>query len=244
MNTRHKKLRISNLTIHAVKKDIKNMHLGVYPPTGRVRVAAPLSTSDETITMFVATKMPWIRRQQRRFIGQDRESRREYVSGESHFLFGRRYLLDVIPTDETPRVEIRKMTHIDMRVRPGTSWNRKRALLDSFYRAELRKLIPDMLGKWERRLGVKVANVGIKRMKTKWGSCNSTDKRIWLNLELAKTPRRCIDYVVVHELTHLLERHHSDRFIGIIRSALPNYEHDKALLNRGPLGHFEWKCTP
>jgi predicted metal-dependent hydrolase len=244
MNTEKKRLRVSNLMVQAVKKDIKNIHLGVYPPTGRVRVAAPLSTSDETITMLVASKMPWIRRQQRRFLEQEREAPREYVSGESHFFLGRRYLLNVTISDGAPKVEIRRMTHIDMKVKPQMNTKERRALLDSFYRAELRKLIPDMAGRWERKLRVKVEDVRIRRMKTKWGSCNAIDKHVWLNLELAKTPLRCIDYVLVHELAHLMERHHSDKFVEIIRSALPNYEHDKALLNRGPLGHFEWKCDP
>lgn len=242
MNTRNKKLKVSNLMIQTVKKDIKNIHLGVYPPTGRVRVAAPLSTTDDTITMLVASKMPWIRRQQRRFLAQERETPREYVSGESHFFLGRRYLLNVTPIDGTPRVEIRRMTRIDMKVRPNTSHDQKRALLDSFYRSELRKMIPGMLDKWERKLDVRTEDVRIRRMKTKWGSCNSVEGRIWLNLELAKTLPRCIEYVIVHELTHLIERHHSDRFTEILSSALPNHRHDKALLNRGPLGHFEWKC--
>jgi len=136
------------------------------------------------------------------------------------------------------------MTHIDMKVKLRMNRNQRRALLDSFYRAQLRKLIPGMLGRWERKLGVKAEEVRIKRMKTKWGSCNSIDKCVWLNLELAKTPLRCIDYVLVHELAHLLERVHSDKFVEIVRSALPSYEHDRALLNRGPLGHFEWKCNP
>lgn len=231
------------MVVETVNKNIKNIHLGVYPPTGRVRVAAPLSTSDETITMLVASKMHWIRRQQRRFLEQERETAHEYVSGESHFLLGRRYLLNVTISNETPRVGIRTMTHIDMKIRPMMNRNQRRSLLDSFYRAELRRLIPGMLDRWERKLGVKAEDVRIKRMKTKWGSCNSVDKRVWLNLELAKAPQRCIDYVLVHELAHFLERLHSDKFVEIVRSALPNYEHDKALLNRGPLGHFDWKCN-
>ena len=243
MNTRNKKLKVTNLMIQTVKKDIKNIHLGVYPPAGRVRVAAPLSTSDETITMLVASKMPWIRRQRRRFIEQERETRREYASGESHYFLGRRYLLKVTATNEAPKVEIRRMTHIDMRIRPGMNWNQRRDLLDSFYRTGLKRLTPDIVGRWEKKLGVKAEDVRIRRMKTKWGSCNSAERRIWLNLELAKASLPCMNYVVAHELTHLLERHHSDRFVELLNSVLPHYEYYRALLNRGPLGHFEWKCT-
>ena len=201
-----------------------------------------MDTSDETIQMFVSSKMPWIRRQQRKFLQQDRETRREYVTGESHYFLGRRYLLDVNLTETTPGVEIRRNTHINLNVRPGMESRQRGAVLEAFYRRELKKLVPGRVSRWGNRLGVEVNEVRIKKMKTKWGSCNAENRRIWLNLELAKAPSRCIDYVIIHEMIHLLEPRHSKRFAEILRSVCPNFEQDKAILSAGPLGYFEWKC--
>src|SRR5437867_4091305 len=150
MNTRNRKLRVSNLLIDAVKKDIKNMHLGVYPPTGRIRVAAPLATSDDTIRLFVVSRMPWIKRQQLRFLNQEREMRREYVTGESHYFFGKRHRLNVTLSNTGPKVEIRKMTQIDLNVKPKMTTQQRGVVLEAFYRAELRKHIASLLGKWQK----------------------------------------------------------------------------------------------
>ena len=162
-----------------------------------------MDTSDETIQIFVSSKMPWIRRQQRKFLQQDRETKREYVTGESHYFLGRRHLHDVNLTETTPGVEIRRNTHISLNVRPSMESRQRVAVLEAFYRRELKKLVPGRVSRWENRLGVEVNEVGIKKMKTKWGSCDAENRRIWLNLELAKAPSRRIDYVIIHEMIHI-----------------------------------------
>jgi predicted metal-dependent hydrolase len=243
LNTSKRKLRVSNLTIEAVKKDIRNMHLGVYPPRGRVRVAAPLQIKDEAIRLFVASKVPWIKKQQSAFQHQERETRRQYVPGESHYSLGKRYRLNVIRTDERPRVMIQRTAYIDMYVTPGMTVRQRGTVLDTFYRRELRKRTGTMLERWQQKLGVQVNEVRIRRMKTKWGSCDPNNRRVWLNLELAKKPLNCIDYVLVHELIHIVEKRHSKRFLSLLKTAMPNFEQYKEELNSGTLGHFTWKCT-
>jgi predicted metal-dependent hydrolase len=188
MNTETNTLQVRNLDVETIKKDIKNIHLGVYPPNGRVRVAAPLKTTDEAIELLVISKIPWIKKQQSKFIKQKRQTKREYVSGESHYFFGKRYLLNVLNTKDKPRIEIKRTKHIDLYVKEKTDFKKKEKIIENFYRAEIKKLIPDLLEKWEKILGINVNEVRIKKMKTKWGSCNPKDKRIWLNLELAKKP--------------------------------------------------------
>lgn len=220
------------------------MHLGVYPPNGRIRVAAPLKTSDEAIRLFVISRIPWIRRQRLRFTRQERQTKREYVSGESHYLFGKRYRLNVIHANVRPKIEIRKMTHIDMYTKLGATAQQRAAMLDRFYRSELRKRFSSLIERWPRKVGVMVNEVKIKKMKTRWGTCNPKDKRVWLNLELAKKSLHCIDYVFVHELVHLVENGHSERFIRILESVLPNWERQREELNEGPLGYSEWECVP
>jgi predicted metal-dependent hydrolase len=242
MSTRTSKMRVSNLMVDTVKKDIKNMHLGVYPPQGRIRVAAPLKTSDDAIRFFVISRMPWIKQQQQKFSNQERESPREYVSGESHYFLGRRYRLNVISTNERPKVEIRRTTHIDLCIRPSTTVQKRKAIFDEFYRSELRKVIQALVKRWEGKVGFQVSEVRIRKMKTRWGTCNAKDRRIWLNLELAKKPLQCIDYVFAHELGHLSEKRHSRRFIQFLDSVLPNWEQHKAELSKDILGHFTWDC--
>ncbi len=243
MSTRTGRIHISNLMIDTVKKDIKNMHLGVYPPNGRVRIAAPLRTSDETIRLFVISRMPWIKKQQLKFLRQERESPREYVTGESHYFLGKRYRLNVIPSDGRPKVEIRRKTHVDLHVKANTTTEQRRTVFDEFYRSELKKLIAGLVDRWEQKVGVHVREVKIRRMKTRWGTCNDEDKRVWLNLELAKKPLHCIDYVFVHELVHLIEKHHTKRFLQLLELAMPNWEHHKAELNEGVLSYFTWECN-
>lgn len=241
MTTKTRKIYVSNLVINAVKKDIQNIHLGVYPPNGRIRVAAPLNTSDEVIRLFILSKMPWIREQQLKFLQQERQSQREYVAGESHYVFGRRYRLNIIYTEDKPRIEIKRKTHIALHIRPDTPTIQREKIFDKFYRAELSKLIPSLLERWKKKLNVQVDEVRIKKMKTKWGSCNPKDKRIWLNLELAKKSIQCINYTFVHELIHLIEKNHTERFIQIFQSTLPRWELHKDELNRQPLGYSHWK---
>lgn len=233
-------IRIGNITVDVVRKDIKNMHLAVYPPTGRVRIAAPRLTKDEAIRLFAVSKIGWIKRHQRNFQKQERLSPREYKERESHYFQGRRYLLRVKDTNGAGYVDLKGKTYLDLYVKPGSTEPYKRDILDAWYRENLKQILPKMVGHWEEKLGVQVAFCGIKKMKTKWGSCNIERRRIWLNLELAKKPIQCLEYILVHEMVHLLERHHNDRFTAILERNLPNWRQLKEELNRIPVSHADW----
>ncbi|MFC1486936.1 M48 family metallopeptidase [Thermoproteota archaeon] len=240
MVTKENLTKIADMDVQTVRKDIKNMHLGVYPPNGRVRVAAPLETTDEKIKLLVLSKMAWIKRNQAKFRNQERETRREYVSGESHFFMGKRYLLNVIHTNLKQKIVTTRNSHIDMIIRPKTSQKKREELLNTFYRSELKKQIPPLLEKWEKITGVKVNEFRIKRMKTKWGSCTPEHKRIWFNLELAKKTLHCLEYVLVHELTHIVEKNHTEKFKLLMYSFMPKWAQYKEELNSGKIGHFTW----
>ena len=240
MNTKKTRTIICDLEIETVKKDIKNIHLAVCPPNGRVRVAAPLKTTDEAIKQLIISKMPWIKKQQTKFAFQERQTKREYISGESHYFLGNRYRLNLIQTADKPGIEIKSKTRITMYVKPKASIEEKQQLMDALYRSELKKIIPSLIGKWQEIMGLHAREVKIKKMKTKWGTCNPKCGRIWLNLELAKKPVRCIEYVLVHELTHLKEKHHNEHFQLLLRAYLPQWEQSKQELNSRILGYAEW----
>lgn len=227
---------IGGITVEVVRKRIKNLHLGVYPPEGRVRVAAPLRIKDEAIRLAVVGKLGWIKRQRAKFAGQPRQSRREMVNGESHYFMGRRLRLRVHERNAPPSVALRGIAALDLYVRPGSDTRQREAVLLSWYREQLRVGIPPLLKLWQPKLGVRAADWGIKKMKTKWGSCNTSAKRIWLNLELAKKPERCLEYIVVHELAHLLHRNHGSEFLGVLDQHLPNWRRIRNELNATPLG--------
>jgi predicted metal-dependent hydrolase len=239
IETRH--LTVSGIRVEVVRKDIKNLHLGVYPPQGRVRVAAPLVISDEAVRLAVIDKLGWIKRQRARFAEQPRQSQREMVNGESHYFLGQRYRLRVHELDAPARVAVRGIASIDLFVRPGTSAAQREAVLLHWYRDQLKALIPPLLEKWQPILGVQASHWGIKKMKTKWGSCNPSAHSVWLNLELAKKPVLCLEYIVVHELVHLLERNHSDRFTALMDGFMPNWRVCRETLNSGVLGHEVWE---
>ena len=236
------KLKTSDLQIEIVRKDIKNIHLGVYPPDGRIRVSVPLATSDETLRIFLITKSSWIKKQKGIFSKQERQTKREYVSGESHYIFGKKYQLTVKNSEAKQEIKITKKKSIELTVKSKTTIYQKQVMFEKFYRGELEKIIPKLLEKWEKKVGVKVKEVRIKKMKTKWGTCNTKDKRIWLNLELAKQPFHCIDYLFVHELVHFKERKHSERFLQLLEKAYPKWRQSKEELNQGILSYFEWGC--
>jgi predicted metal-dependent hydrolase len=231
---------ISDISIDVIRKNIKNLHLSVYPPTGRVRVAAPLSIDDETIRLFAISKLGWIKRHQRNFAAQDRQSPRQYLDRESHYFEGKRYLLRVTERDAPPKVDLKTTTHIDLGVRPNTTTEQCQNILNAWYRAQLKLKVPTFIEKWEKKLNVQLNDWGIKQMKTKWGTCNIEDKRIWINLELAKKPVHCLEYIVVHEMMHLLERYHNDRFQLLMDKHLPHWKFYKDELNRLPVNHGEW----
>lgn len=240
MTTEHKNLSVGGIRVEVVRKDIRNLHLGVYPPDGRVRVAAPLVVSDEAVRLAVIDKLGWIKRQKARFQEQPRQSEREMVSGESHYFLGRRYRLRLHEQNVPPRVALRGLASLDIFVRPGSDREQREALLLRWYREQLRALIPGLLAKWQPILGIEVEYWGIKKMKTKWGSCNVAARRIWFNLELAKKPAECLEYILVHELVHLLERSHNDRFRDLMSQYLPSWQSCRELLNNAPLGHERW----
>ena len=231
---------VGNISIDVVRKDIKNLHLGVYPPNGRVRIASPLKIDDEAVRLFAISKMAWIKKHQLKFEAQQRQSERQFVSGESHYYKGNRYLLNVIYHNAAPKVEIRNKTYIDLYVRVGSTLEQREKVLTEWYRRQLKDQIPSLIDKWQKIIGIKVNDWGIKKMKTKWGTCTIASCRIWLNLELAKKPEHCLEYIIVHEMIHLIERNHTDRFVAYMNKFMPQWHLYKEELNRSMLSHEIW----
>lgn len=231
---------LGKFTADVELKDIKNIHLSVYPPTGRVRIAAPSRMDLETIRIFAISKLGWIKKQQTKLNNQEREAPRDFVSRESHYYLGKRYLLKIVESESKPCVSINHNSLL-MYVKPAHDIKHKQNLLQEWYRENLKAIVPEYISKWEGKMQVTVAEFGIKKMKTKWGTCNRDERRIWINLELAKKPLECLEYIVVHEMVHLLERHHNDRFISYMNKFLPQWREYKEELNRLPISHVEWK---
>jgi len=240
MATERRRVSVGGVTVEIVRKDIRNLHVGVYPPSGRVRVAAPLRLDDDAVRVAVVSRLGWIRRQQSAFAQQDRQSLREMVTGESHYFRGRRYLLDVIDHQGRASIRLANNTTMELRVGPGADRDRRANALEKWYRSRLREQIPALLARWERRTGVTVDDVRIRKMKTRWGSCRAEVSRIWLNLELAKKPPSCLEYVLVHEMVHFLERHHTERFRELMDEMMPAWRLARDELNRAPLAHEDW----
>jgi predicted metal-dependent hydrolase len=240
MGTDAHQITVGGIEVQVVRKAIKNLHLGVYPPNGRVRVAAPIGVSDDAVRLTVIGRLGWIRRQKARFEGQARQSAREMVSGESHYCLGRRYRLRVIEHNGPGQVLQRNNAILELRVHRGANTASRKRLLHRWYREHLRSVVPALLAKWEAVLGVHAAAWGIKQMKTKWGACNVEARRLWLNLELAKKPVSCLEYLIVHELTHLRERHHNDRFVALMDQHYPTWRRRRDELNAAPLAHETW----
>ncbi len=234
-------LDLGGTAVDVVQKRIKHLHIGVYPPCGRVRVSAPLRLDREAVRLAVLSRLAWIRRKQAAFAGQERQSEREFVTGESHYFEGHRYRLDVVPAGGRPPVVLANNTVMSLRIRPGADRAEREAVLDRWYRRELRARLPALLEKWEARIGVQAAVVRIRKMKTRWGSCNTRTGDISLNLELMKKPASCLEYVLVHELVHLIERSHNARFRQLMDRHLPQWRAQRDLLNRAPLTHSRWE---
>jgi predicted metal-dependent hydrolase len=228
-----------DITADVVLKDIKNIHLSVYPPSGRVRISAPSRMRLDTIRVFAVSKLSWIKQQQKRLREQERESPREYLDRESHYFWGKRYLLRVIEEDAAPSVEL---THSRMllRVRPGTDDKKKHAIVETWYRRQLKDAVLPLIARWQPLMGVKVERFFVRRMKTKWGSCNHSAHTIRLNTELAKKPRECLEYIVVHEMTHVLQSTHNARFVTLMDQCLPQWRFYRDQLNRLPVSHEDW----
>ncbi len=232
------KISVDDITIHVKRKDIKHIYLSLQPPYGRVRISAPKGMDDEAVRSFAVSKLSWIKRHRARFKKQKRRSPQEYISGEGHYFKGKRYVLNVIyQSPPLPnQVKIRSEKYLDLYVRKGSHKEQRKRVLKEWYREQLKKMIPDLIEKWESKIGVKINEWGVKLMKTKWGSCNITDKRVWVNLELAKRRPLCLEYILAHELVHFLEPHHNHRFAAYMDQFLPDWKSLNEELNRFSLG--------
>lgn len=230
---------LGDFAVDVVQKDIKNIHLSVYPPTGKVRISAPLHIDLDTIRVFAITKLEWIKRQQQKLREQARETPREYLDRESHYVWGKRYLLKVIEKDAAPEIDL-KHNKMLLQIRPGTGDGKKQEILEAWYREQLKEVVPLLIAKWEPLMDVKVERFFVQRMKTKWGSCSSGSNSIRLNTDLVKKPPECLEYIVVHEMTHLLEPTHNSRFIALMDQFMPKWRFYKEELNRLPVRHESW----
>lgn len=232
-------IQIGDLVVDVIFKEIKNLHLSVHPPTGRVRIAAPKRMKLDTIRVYAISKIGWIKKHQKKLQDQERETPREYLDRESHYVWGKRYLLKVIEVEQVPAIELRH-NQMALTIRPKSGQQKREAIVSAWYREEVRKASLPLIEKWEKQLGVKASQCYIQRMKTKWGSCNPHTHSIRLNSDLGKKPRECLEYIIVHELMHLLEPSHNARFISLMDQFMPNWRHYKEELNRIPLSHVEW----
>lgn len=233
-------IQLGEIAISVTRKNIKHVHLSVHPPSGRVTMAAPLATRSEVARAYAVSKLGWIRGQQAKLRGQARETPRQFVERESHYLWGRRYLLTAIEVEAKPSVRLshRKIT---LTVRRGSGRAKRDAVMHAWHKSLLHETLPGLIRKWESKLGVEVADYFLQRMKTKWGSCNHRARHIRLNTELVKKPRDLIEYVVVHEMVHLIEPSHSERFISILQQHYPRWRDARAELNEFPLSAESWK---
>ena len=239
MNTRSSTIELGDICLDVIHKNIKNVHLSVHPPHGRVTIAAPLQMDLETLRLFSISKLGWIRKQQAKLQKQKRETAREYITRESHYFLGDRYLLKIVEEPAAPKIVV-KHRNIELHVREGSTRNQKEAVMQEWYRVQLKEIVLRLIPKLEKKMNVEVAEVNIRTMKTKWGTCNAKAKRIWLNTELAKKPIELIEYVLIHEMVHLLERNHNEKFIASMDKFAPKWRHLREELNRSALGHVEW----
>lgn len=238
MNIRQ--IEVGGITIDVVLKDIKNVHLSVHPPTGRVRISAPTWVNLDTIRVYAISRIDWIKKHQKKFEAQERETRREYLDRESHFVWGRRYLLKVREANRAPSVEL---THTQMilTVRPSAGKEKMEAVVTAWYRDLIKDAVIPLIAKWEPVLGVSAGGIIVRRMRTRWGSCTPVRRTICLNTELAKKSRECLEYILVHEMIHLLEPSHNARFVSLMDKFMPQWRHIRDELNRAPLGHVDWE---
>lgn len=239
MSTASAYITVSGIDIDVVYKHIKNLHIAVYPPLGRVRVAAPERLDDDAIRLAVVQRLPWIKKQREQLRSAPRQSEREMVAGESHYVWGQRYRLKLVNGPGQIRIDIsgNKLTMI---ARADSTADKRRDAMEEWHRAALKHAIPDLIAKWEPIIGRSVAKWTVRRMKTKWGSCNRESAHIWFNLELAKKNPNCLEYIVVHEMTHLLERNHTERFTELMDGFLPDWRARREDLNGAPLRDETW----
>jgi len=233
------RLKLGDIEADVVLKDIKNVHLSVYPPSGHVRISAPSRMSLDTIRAYAVTKLAWIKKQQRKLRQQARETPREYLDRESHFVWGSRYLLKLVEANAAPHVEL-DHRRLVLQVRPGSDTAKKASILDEWYRQQLKAALPPLLARWEPLMGLKVERFFVQRMKTKWGSCSPGPGSIRLNTDLAKKPRECLEYILVHEMVHLLEPRHNARFLALMQQHMPTWRFYRDQLNQLPVRHEDW----
>ena len=235
-------IKLGDIVVDVVLKDVKNVYLSVYPPAGRVRITAPEHSNIDTVRIFAVSKLAWIQQQQKKLREQDRETIREYLDRESHYVWGKRYLLRIVEADGAAAVEL-KAGKMLLRIRPDASTVAREAIVSKWYREQLKSAIPDLLAKWEPIIGVSVERVFVRKMKTKWGSCNPNRRSIRLNTDLAKKPAACLEYILVHELTHLVEKTHNHRFSALMDQFMPQWRDYREMLNTSPLTYEDWACA-
>lgn len=238
MNT--SQIEVGGIQVDVVFKNIKNIHLSVHPPTGRVRISAPRWVKLDTLRVYAISRIDWIKKHQNRFQAQERETRREYLDRESHYVWGRRYLLKVQEANRPPSVEL-KHNQMILAVRPGATMAKREVVVTAWYRDQVTQAVIPLVAKWEPILGVRINALQVRQMKTRWGSCTPRRRSIRLNTELGKKPPECLEYVLVHELIHLLEPSHNARFVSLMDRFMPQWRHVRDELNRAPLGHVEWE---
>lgn len=239
MSIKKERLVIGDLSIDVFFKDIKNVHLSVHPPTGKIRMSSPLRYDLDTLRVYAISKLGWINKQRTKIQSQEREAPREFSERESHYYLGKRYLLKIIEHSSAPRVEV-KHDKIELYIKKNLPASKRQSVLNEWYRERLKELVPKFIRKWEKILKVQVNEFGIKKMKTRWGTCNQKEQRIWINLELAKKPVQCLEYIIVHEMVHLLERTHNEIFITYMNKFMPQWSNYKEELNKFPVRHENW----
>ena len=232
-------IELGDVVVALTRKDVKHVHLTVHPPTGRVTLVAPPGTRTEVARAYAITKLDWIRKQRTQLAAQAREEQRQFVERESHQVWGRRYLMSIAEEDDKPGV---KLGHrrLSLRVRPGSSAQKRAEVMHDWHKTLLHAVVPGLISKWAGKLGVRVSGYFLQRMKTKWGSCNPGKGHIRLNTELVKKPKDLLEYVVVHEMAHLLEPSHNERFLAVLDRHWPQWRESRAELNALPLGCESW----
>lgn len=233
-------IQLGDISILVNRKAIKNVHLSVHPPEGRVTLVAPTGTRPEVVRAYAISKLGWIREQQAKLRNQARETPRQFIGRESHYLWGRRHLLTVVKRQTKPFVSL-DHKRIVLTVRPDSNRDKRAEVIHEWHKSLLHEVVPPLIKKWEKKLKVSVAGYFLQRMKTKWGSCNHTAKNIRLNTELVKKPKDLLEYVIVHEMIHLIEPTHSERFITILQRHYPSWREARAELNELPLAAEVWK---
>ena len=239
MSTASAYIKVSGIDVDVIYKNIKNLHIAVYPPLGRVRVAAPKRLDDDAVRLAVVQRLPWIKKQREQLRNAVRQSEREMVTGESHYVWGRRYRLKVVERPGRTHFEM-DGDRLVLYTGATTSSEQRRESLERWYRQLLRDVLPEVIAKWEKTCGMSVPKWSIRHMKTKWGSCNRESRHIWFNLQLAQKNRDCLEYIVVHEMAHYRERNHGEKFTSLMDEWLPDWRARRDSLNQSPLNEEKW----